>query len=443
MKFRYPITPQYISDWGLNHALREVISNGYDAETEHGARCTVAYNAAKQTLTVKNEGVKVDPQALYFGESTKRGDSRFVGQYGEGLKLAMLVFARSNLSVTIKNGRFESWRPMLEKDGLGVESLCVEITKTNRNDNDFEVVVPNISEESWETIQGWFLKLKPPSERHMVRAGELLDDPEFTGKIYVRGVYVTTRPQYEFGYNFLHVDTGRDRRIPSTHDMDWAISSMWTELAARADAKLLARMYKAFERECAEQDVFQFVQPDSLAEKMLALFHCEYGDDAVPVTGVVEGHGLEHLGRLPITLPTRLVGLLRRKIAAPEQLLREYSQKVEERFALSALDEDETANFRAAMDLLRPEVPNIDARAVIVRFASNEVEGLHSGEQIYIARHTLKDFGKLAMLLVHEFAHDDGVDGTSSHVHAIHRLSERVINALWRRLQKAGPRRVP
>lgn len=442
MKFRYPITPQYISDWGLNHALREVIANGYDAETEHGSKCTVAYNHAKQTLVVKNENVKVDVHALYFGESSKRGDSRFVGQYGEGLKLAMLVFARSNIPVTIKNGRFESWKPLLEKDNLGVESLCVEITQTNRNNNDFEVVVPGISEEGWETIQGWFLKLKAPCERHVARAGELLDDPEFTGKIFVRGVYVTTRPQYEFGYNFLHVDTGRDRRIPSTHDMDWAISSMWTELASRAEAKLLARMYKAFERECAEQDVFQYVHPDALAEKMLALFHGEYGDDAVPVTGVVEGHGLEHLGRLPITLPTRLVGLLRRKIATPEQLLREYSQKVEERFALSALDEDETANFRAAVDLLRPEVPNIDVRAVVVRFASNEVEGLHSGEQIYIARHTLKDFGKLAMLLVHEFAHDEGVDGTSSHVHAIHRLSESAINALWRRLQKAAPKAI-
>lgn len=438
MKFRYPITPQYVSDWGLNHALREVISNGYDAEAEHGATCSVAYNAAKQTLVVKNENVNVDVHALYFGESSKRGDSRFVGQYGEGLKLAMLVFARSNIPVVIKNGRFESWKPLLEKDGLGVESLCVEITKTNRNDNDFEVIVPGITEEGWETIQSWFLKLKTPCERHVARAGELLDDPEFTGRIYVRGVYVTTRPQYEFGYNFLHVDTGRDRRIPSTHDVDWAISSMWAELASRADAKLLARMYKAFERECAEQDVFQYVRPDELAEKMLALFHCEYGDDAVPVMGTVEGQGLEHLGKVPVTLPTRLVGLLRQRIASPEQMIREYSQRVEERFALSALAEDEAANFRAALALLRPEVPNIDSRALVVRFASNEVDGLHSGEEVYIARHTLKDFGKLSMLLVHEFAHDDGVDGTSSHVRAIHRLSERVINALWRRLQKAG-----
>jgi hypothetical protein len=72
-----------------------------------------------------------------------------------------------------------------------------------------------------------------------------------------------------------------------------------------------------------------------------------------------------------------------------------------------------------------------------VRFASDKVEGLHRGEQIFVARATLGDFGKLVMLLVHEFAHDFGYDGSAAHVDAIHKISEAVINSLWSRAAPA------
>lgn len=436
MKFRYPITASYVSDWKLAHAVREVIANALDAETEHGAKFVVKYDTAKERLTVRNENIKVDAKALYFGESSKRGDERFVGQYGEGLKLAMLVFARMGLDVLIKNGDDESWKPLIEKDGLGVETLCVDITKAKRAENNFEIVIPDINEEFWETMQGWFLRLRAPVEVHKTRAGELIDDPDFTGKIYVRGVYVTTREKYDFGYNFFNVDTGRDRRVPSNYDIDWAINAMWNELSTRANAKLVARMYKSFEREAAEQEVFNYSAPDGLVDAMLARFREEYGEDAVPVVGTAEGTGLEHLGFTPVPLASKLVALLRRRLPSPERMIKEHSEKVEERYPLDALSDDERTALNAALDLVGPHVRDASARTSVVRFASNKVEGLHHGEQIFVARTSLADFGKLVMLLVHEFAHDFGFDGTAAHVDAIHRISESVINSLW---SKAGP----
>jgi len=430
MKFRYPITTSYVSDWKLPHAVREVIANALDSEAEHGAKFSVKYDADKERLTVRNENIKVDPKALYFGESSKRGDERFVGQYGEGLKLAMLVFARMGLDVLIKNGDDESWKPQIEKDGFGVETLCVDITKAKRADNNFEIVIPGISEEFWEMMQSWFLRLHAPVDVHKTSAGELIDDPDFTGKIYVRGVYVTTREKYDFGYNFFNVDTGRDRRVPSSYDIDFAISTMWNELSKRSDAKLVARMYKSFEREAAEQNVFDYSAPDSLVTAMLAKFREEYGEDAVPVVGTAEGTGLEHLGFTPVPLASKLVTLLRRKLPSPERMIKEYSEKIEERYPLDALTPVERDNLNTALDLVGPHVTAGSARTSVVRFASDKIEGLHQNQQIFVARQTLGDFGKLVMLLVHEFAHDFGLDGTAQHVDAIHRISEAVINDL-------------
>lgn len=430
MKFRYPITASYVSEWKLAHAVREVIANALDAETEHGAKFVTKYDKAKQRLIVRNEGIKVDPKALYFGESSKRGDERFVGQYGEGLKLAMLVFARMGLDVLIKNGDDETWKPLIEEDGLGVSTLCVDITKAKRSENNFEIVIPEIPEEFWEMMQGWFLRLNKPSTVHKTSAGELIDDPDFTGKIFVRGVYVVTREKYEFGYNFYNVDTGRDRRVPSSYDIDWAISAMWAELSKRNDAQLVARMYKSFEREVAEQDVFTYSAPDALVDTMLTKFREEYGEDAVPVVGTAEGSGLEHIGRTPVPLPTRLVTLLRRRVATPEKIIKEFSEKVETRFALDDLSDIERKNLNDALDLVSPHVKDAAARTSVVAFASTRVEGLHRGDQVFIARDTLHDFGKLVMLLVHEFAHDAGGDGTAAHVGAIHQISEAVINQM-------------
>jgi hypothetical protein len=431
MKFRYPITADYVSNWTLAHAVREIIANALDSEAEHGAKFSIKYDEDQQRLIVRNEDIKVDPKALYFGESSKRNDDRFVGQYGEGLKLAMLVFARNDLDVRIKNGDSETWKPLIEKDGLGVETLCVDITKAKRAENNFEVVIPGITEEFWEMMQGWFLRLKAPCDVHHTSVGELLDDPEFTGKIYVRGVYVTTREKYDFGYNFSHVDTGRDRRVPSTYDLDWAISRMWSELSSKDNAKLVSRMFRSFEREAAEQDVFTYSAPDNLVDSMLTQFRSEYGDDSVPVVGTAEGTGLEHIGLKPVPLAPRLVSILRRRLPSPEKMIQEYSEKIEERFALDALTEIERYNLNQALDLIQPHVEDASGRTVIVRFASTKVEGLHHNKQIFISRASLADFGKLLMLLVHEFAHDFGVDGTASHVSAIHKISEAVINALW------------
>jgi hypothetical protein len=431
MKFRYPITSNYVAEWKLAHAVREIIANAIDSETEHGANFSVKYDADKSQLTVRNENIKINPKSLYFGESSKRG-VHYIGQYGEGLKLAMLVFARDGIDVTIKNGD-ETWKPLIEKDNLGVETLCINITKTKRTTNNFEVIIHGINKEFWEMIQSWFLRLSPPNSVHKTSAGELIDDSRFIGKIYVRGVYVTTRNKYTFGYNFFNVDTGRDRRIPSNYDINLAISKMWNEIAKREDSKLIARMYKSFEQEAAEQEVFAYIAPESLIDAMLSQFRKEYGENAVPVVGTAEGSSLEHLGYTPVPLAPKLVNLLRYRLPTPEQISKEYSEKIETRFPLYALTENERSNLFAALDLIRPYVKDAINRVAIVRFASEKVEGLHNGNQISIARSTLSNFGKLVTLLVHEFAHDFGEDGTVSHIAAIHKINEAVINSLWAR----------
>lgn len=430
MKIQYQITRNYVSNWGLSHAIREVVANAFDAEKQLGAKGHVKYDKKGKRLTIRNENTSVRHEdALYFGESSKRGQD-FIGQYGEGLKLALLVFARLGIDVVIKNGSQETWKPSMQADKLGVECLTLDITKADRQDNHFDVVINGINEESWETIRSWFLQLTPASTVKTTASGQLLDDPDFVGKIYVRGVYVTTRPKYDFGYNFYNVDTGRDRQVPSSFDIDWSIQKIWGELSKKEDASFRNRLFKSFEREAAEQDAFTYSQPEDLVASMVSEFKGTYGDKAIPVTGTSEGSDLEHLGMTPVPLPNRLVSLLRKEMPTPEKIKTEYAQTVTKRYRLSEVSEKEAKNFTDALALLDGHVEQADSRATIAEFGSPTVLGLHSGNEVYVARRVAEDFGKLMMVLVHEFAHDHGRDGEKSHVDAIHRLSEVVINRL-------------
>lgn len=446
MKIQYQITRNYVSNWSLAHAIREVVANAFDAEKQLGARSHVKYDKKGKRLTIRNENTSVRHEnALYFGESTKKGEDferaagrmglvGLIGQYGEGLKLALLVFARLGIDVVIKNGSQETWRPSMQPDKLGVECLTLEITKADRQENHFDVIINDIDEDSWETIRSWFLKLNPPATLKTTSVGELLDDPDFVGKIYVRGVYVTTRPKYDFGYNFFHVDTGRDRQVPSNFDIDWSIQQIWNELSKKDDAKFRARLFKSFEREAAEQEAFLYNQPPALVTAMVTEFKENYGDKAVPVAGTGEGGDLEHLGHTPVPLPKRLVALLRAEMPSPEKIKAEYSQQVVKRYRLAELSPVEMKNFTRALELLFPHVRDATTRAVIVDFGSKDVLGLHSGEDVYIAKEVAQDFGKLAMVLVHEFAHDSGADGSKAHTDAIQSLSEALVNQLWRQI---------
>ncbi len=431
MKFTYPITESYVSDWSLSHAIRELVANAFDAELQLGAKAILKHDAKSNKLTIRNEGVVLNhADALYFGNSSKRGDARYVGQYGEGLKLALLVLARLGMDVLIKNGASENWRPAIEPDKLGVRCLVLDITKASRQDNHFDVILNGVNQESWELIRSWFMKISPPSKVVKASSGEMIDDPDFTGKIFVRGVYVCTRPKYDYGYNFYNVDVGRDRRVPSNYDMDWAIQDLWSEISRREDAAIRNRLYNSFKREAAEQDVFAYSRPKDLVTSMVAEFKEEYGETAVPVVGTSEGSDLNHLGVTPVPLPTRLVNLLREQMPTPEKVKSEFGQKVMKRYALSELTENEQKNLGRALALLSPTIPGVQERATIVDFGSSTLLGLHSRSDVFIARSQLEDFGRLVLVLIHEFAHDFGSDGSKEHADAIMRYSQAAINQL-------------
>lgn len=119
IKYNLNLTRDYCSHWTLDHALRELIANTIDEQGE------IIYDAEQEppVLTLVTHSV-LPIEAFLMGYSVKTGTSS-IGQYGEGLKIALLLLLRDNVPFTIFAGEYEFKFSFERPDGFGVDTLHV------------------------------------------------------------------------------------------------------------------------------------------------------------------------------------------------------------------------------------------------------------------------------------------------------------------------------
>lgn len=90
--YELTLTPNYVSDWTFNDALRELIQNGTDQEVlDKENKFQIIYNGKEKTLRLVNQKSVLKINTLLLGRSSKANNEDTVGQFGEGYKIAALV----------------------------------------------------------------------------------------------------------------------------------------------------------------------------------------------------------------------------------------------------------------------------------------------------------------------------------------------------------------
>ena len=206
IRIDYPICKDYVSHWGLWEATRELIQNAIDSgghSREHQSN----------RLVITSYG-DITRDCLLLGKSIKEDGS--IGQFGEGLKLALLVLARMEIHVEIKTFK-EVWTPSFgHSKQFDEEILSITIRDSELRDN--VSVVIEMSEEEYDKISDKVLEDKTP------RILEGMD----SGTIFVGGLYVCKLDGFEYAYNFSPsmVKLNRDRDIPSMYDIRVAANQL-------------------------------------------------------------------------------------------------------------------------------------------------------------------------------------------------------------------------
>lgn len=221
------LSRNYVCNWGLWEAVREILQNGQDSEKDNHP-LHIDYREADECLVISNDDVTLDMSSLVLGNGTKQDNIEAIGKYGEGYKLALLVLLRLDKHVEIHTGN-EVWVPKFvnsktfDTEVLAIERRIIEGTPDKER---ITFVIDNITISEFRKLRlygiriaketGWYTGKTVESEY-----GQILLSDEYRGRFYVEGLYIQTDKNFKYGYSFKNevVDLDRDRKAINYYDL--------------------------------------------------------------------------------------------------------------------------------------------------------------------------------------------------------------------------------
>lgn len=432
------IKTNYLPSWGLQEGIRELMQNARDAEVD-GYRMTVDWYNDK--LRIENEGTTLPLRSLLFGETTKEGRADQIGKFGEGLKLAILALIRikddhgNNIhDVKIRSGS-SVWTASIERSDIFDEMvLTIRVDEGRKPENRVRIEIDGISKRDWESMKWKFLFLTPPGEGEEIKTsyGSLLLGPKYKGKVFVKGLYVQTVHDLEFGYDLKDAELDRDRKMVESWDLGSRTKNILLEALTRWPIGLnkFVALLNSPTTEVETLNSWDHI-PDTVAAYVAKDFKDTYGENAFPVTSLEASKSLEHLGMRGVVVPRQLANVLCKTFGDASKVTESLKKEVTKTYSWSDLDDEEKQSLIENISLMNDiELVTLDI-VDVVDFRSPELQGQFKDERILIARKYLKDRFETLSILIHELAHRKGGDGDKSHVSRIEHMWRDVHRKVW------------
>jgi hypothetical protein len=109
-KYELSISTNYVPDWGIVEAFRELFQNALDNEIINPEN-KMNWSYIDNKVIISNKTSKLDANSLLLGSTTKTTHEEVIGKHGEGYKIAFMVLLRNNKKVKVYNyGNREIWK---------------------------------------------------------------------------------------------------------------------------------------------------------------------------------------------------------------------------------------------------------------------------------------------------------------------------------------------
>ena len=310
-RFELGMSMEYVGNWGITEAVREIFQNCYDEEIvnpENKMLCE--YNEELQVLRIGNRNSTLSTKTLLLGCSSKRDDERTIGTHGEGYKVATIVLLRNNIGIRILNyNDREVWTAKVvnsKRYGCPIGVYDIEQLGVFKKQPEFNLVfeLTGITKEMYDLIKENNLHLQDDlGEVYNGNSGRCLLDEKFKGKIYVNGLFVCTNPNLTYGYDIVAnlVKLDRDRGLIDSFDLQWTLGrgiyetgnlDFINSVKSTWDGVYI-RIYMA--SVTSDKSVNKAIYFDSYEK-----FREKYGNDAVAVNSTDEFNILKKQGYNPV-----------------------------------------------------------------------------------------------------------------------------------------------
>ena len=322
--YELSLTPNYVSDWTFNDALRELIQNGIDQETiRPDNKFSIDYDEGKEVIRLVNKNAKLKISTLLLGKTNKSNDEDTVGQFGEGYKIAALVLNRLGKTFTIYNNeKKEIWTSRFKNSAKwGSEILAFYIEK--QPDADEKNLVIEIGHVNWTEYDGlsdiWLGLSAEYDETEKVETsyGEILLGEEMAGKTYVNGLYVACNEELKHGYNFKakYINLERDRKACASWNARQVTAKMIAEamVQGKMEIKTVRRMIEEDTNDVYNMEFNQYCDDIKEVKKMLIN---EFDKQnilpmSIPVGNAEDARKVKAYGGNAILVPSKVAALLK------------------------------------------------------------------------------------------------------------------------------------
>lgn len=210
----------YLPQWGLKEALREVYQNFLDFGLYE-----------ENIVELDNGNVKVkisnswQPETLDFlriGNSKKTNDDA-IGKHGEGLKMAFMIFSRMGYKSSIKTSKYNITPSMYEDREIG---KCFSFDYVEHNEADQKYVLEfECPKDIFDEFHSKIIKAEDKVYTDKM-FGSIVNKTK--GDVYSGGLFVLNAPNLTRAYdiNPRHLPLDRDRAAPRSFDLNWSTSQI-------------------------------------------------------------------------------------------------------------------------------------------------------------------------------------------------------------------------
>lgn len=307
-RFELGLNIEYVKDWTIVDGVREIYQNALDQQRQSDDNdMFTEYDPKTETLLIGNKNSTLTTETLLLGTTTKAGDNKTIGQFGEGYKLAIIVLLRNNIKITIHNkNKKEDWIAKIVKSRrYNAEIPVIDIIKTDifkRKDFDLIFELNGITNDMMEQIIEYNLHFQDYESIKLWGDNELLQGEEHLQKLYVDGLFVAVVPEMKFGYNLepKYIKLGRDRNLVNSFDLKWQLSSLWNKCN---NSDMIYENRHIWELTYINE-FYEGSAPKTVAEKLHKELIEPYGENAVAVLSQSEYDAAVVCDKKPVIVST-------------------------------------------------------------------------------------------------------------------------------------------
>lgn len=414
-EIKYPISLNYRENWSEWESIREIIQNVLDLKSEE-----MEIYKENGNLIIRDYGKGMKIKHFLLGVSEKEDeDSR--GQFGEGLKIALIVLKRLGYDVEIRSKNIRAITKIEEIESE--KCLKIEYEKLDEEINGTKVKIKGYT---GKTYKDRFVNQFSDDKNIIFEKYNEQIIKEEDSKLYIKDIFIQDLENSYYSYNLTNVELTESRDIADMYSIKDEIAKL---IGKTNDKEMIKKYLEIFESgKYLESELTLKKWYVNNWEKWKECFKEKFGKKAVIMTD--EEHKKEANWQKANVKELKALKEIT-ILPTDEEYLRERAEQKVKKVKLKNLTEKERNNLRALKRYAKKT--NSDIKIIPVEYPNliNDTEGRAKYREnlMEIRRDLLSNKKKSVKTLVHELGHleNGSKDLTQQHLRAIEKVASDII----------------